>query len=114
MSRKRRFTRDEKFKADYIAFMLSNSYAEKVEDSPTPPDRTWYVPHHAVYHPAKHTLRVVFDCSAKYHGISLNQVLLQGPDLANNLMTVLVRFRRQPIGMQSDIKGICFTKSELS
>ena len=37
-------------------------------------------------------IRVVFDCSSKYQGISLNEVLLHEPDLTNNLFGVLMRF----------------------
>lgn len=34
--------------------------------------KVWYIPHHAVYHPVKHKLRVVFDCAASYQGTFLN------------------------------------------
>lgn len=45
---------------------------------------TWYIPHHGVYHPRKpEKIRVVFDCSAKFAGTSLNDHLLTGPDLTN-------------------------------
>ena len=47
------------------------------------------------------TLRVVFDCTSPYKGTSLNKVLLQGPDLTNSLIGVLLKFRQEP-----DIKGM--------
>lgn len=50
--------------------------------------------------------RVVFDCSAKYEGASLNDVLLSGPDLANNLLGVLLRFRMKNIALMADIEGM--------
>lgn len=53
----------------------------------------WYILHCSVYHPKKpEKLRVVFDCSAKYKGSSVNDHLLSGPDTINNLKGVLIRF----------------------
>ena len=51
-------------------------------------------------------VRVVFDCAARYNGVSLNSKLLQGPDLANNLVGVLIRFREEPIAIMADIEGM--------
>ena len=71
--------------------MLVNNYAERVEGVKGPPGKTWYIPHHGVYHPNKpQKIRVVFDCSAKYKGISLNDTLLPGPDITNKLLGVLI------------------------
>lgn len=36
---------------------------------------------HGVYHLKKKTIRVVFDCGAKFQGTYVNSELLQGPDL---------------------------------
>ena len=47
--------------------------------------------------------RVVFDCSAKFAGTSLNDQLLQGPDLTNSLVGVLTRFRQEPAAFMADI-----------
>ena len=67
----------------------------------------WYLPHHPVYHPQKpDKVRVVFDCSAKYGNSSLNNQLLQGPDLTNSLVGVLTRFREKPIAFMSDIEAM--------
>ncbi|XP_070566165.1 uncharacterized protein [Ptychodera flava] len=69
--------------------------------------RVWYIPHHGVYHPKKpEKIRVVFDCSAKFQGVSLNNLLLQGPDLTNNLLGVLLRFRQEPIALMADIEAM--------
>ena len=66
---------------------------------------SWYIPHHGVYHSKKkHKILVVFDRSARYQGTSLNEHLLQGPDLMNSLVGVLCRFREQPIAIMGDIE----------
>ena len=86
----------EKYR-DTINGYVSSGYArrvpcseqENVKDSPV-----WYLPHHPVFHPQKPgKARVVFDCAAKFKGTSLNDQLLQGPDLTNGLLGVIIRFR---------------------
>ena len=64
----------------------------------------WYLIHHPVRHKVKKKLRVVFDCSRKFKDISLNDTLLQGPDLLNNLVGVLLRLREYPIAFVADIE----------
>ena len=82
---KRRLKADERYYADYCNFMsdiISKGYARKVDDEfKDEVGGTWYFPHHGIYHPQKAKLRVVFDCSATFEGHSLNDKLLQGPDL---------------------------------
>ena len=48
----------------------------------------------------------MFDCAARYKGYSLNDSLLQGPDLANNLVGVLIRFRQEQIALVADIEAM--------
>ena len=95
---KKKLERDSDYKKEYVAFMdkyMQKSYAEPVEDeNNTETGKIWYLPHHGVLHPVKKKLRVVFDCAAKYNKVSLNDVLLQGPNLTNGLIDVLFRFRR--------------------
>ena len=87
---------------------MAKGHAEIVPQSELQPDRgkTWYLPHHGVYHPRKKKLRVVFDCAAVYGGASLNKELLQGPDLNNTLLGVLLRFRHGPVAFITDIEGM--------
>ena len=47
---------------------------------------------------------VVFDCSAKYKGTSLNDHLLTGPNLTNGLTAVLCRFLKHPIAVIFDVE----------
>ncbi len=69
-------------------------------------NRLFYIPHHGVYHPKKQKLRVVFDCTASFQGRSLNSELLQGPDLTNTLVGVLLRFREEPVAIMADIESM--------
>ncbi|XP_073258669.1 uncharacterized protein [Porites lutea] len=69
--------------------------------------RTWYLPHHGVFHPQKQgKIRVVFDVASLHDGVSLNNQLLQGPDLTNNLLGILLRFRQYPKALVADIEGM--------
>ena len=55
--------------------------------------KTWYTPHHGGYHPSKPgKICVVFDCSAEFEGRSINQELLSGQNLANQVVDVLTCF----------------------
>lgn len=76
---KAKLMKDEKFKGDYTSFMgnvIERGYAEPVppEEIQGPIGRTWYIPHHGVYHPKKpEKIRIVYDCSAVYQGEFLNR-----------------------------------------
>ena len=105
---RRRFKNDKKFQEDYSSFMktlIDKGYARKCEKNSS---GLWYIPHHGVYHPSKNKLRVVFDCSARSNGVSLNDVLLQGPDLTNSLVGVLMRFRLEVIAIMGDIEAMFY------
>ena len=61
---------------------------------------SWYTPHRGVYHPHKpDKIRVVFDCSSEFHGRSLNKELVSEPDLINQIVGVLSRFRENEIAL---------------
>lgn len=97
----------------YMAFMgkiLENGHAE-VAPSLGEREECWYLPTFGVFHPQKPgQIRVVFDSSAKHLGISLNDVLLTGPDLNNTLLGVLMRFRKEKVAILADIQQMfyCF------
>ena len=112
---KARFKKSQRYHEDYCVFMgkiLNNGYAEEVAASEQMSDgngHVWYIPHHGVYHPKKpDKIRVVFDCSARCNGDSLNDHLLQGPDLINTLVGVLCRFRREPVAFMCDVEQMFF------
>ena len=95
--------------SDNIDDLLAKGYATKVPecDLENPQQPLWYLPHHPVYNPNKpDKIRVVFDCAAKYQGSSLNDNLLQSPDLTNGLVGVLIRFREGPVAMLADVEAM--------
>ena len=49
-------------------------------------------------------VRVVFDAASKFDGVSLNDNLLTSPDLLNNLVAILLRFRSGKIGVMADVQ----------
>ena len=109
---KRKFSKDEKFREDYVACLekvIGDGFAEKVplDVLERSDGKVWFIPHHGVYHHKKpDKIRVVFDCSAHSQGTSLNDELFQGPDLTNNLVGVLIRFRQEPVAVMSDVQSM--------
>ena len=107
-----RLRKDTKLAEDYKKFMdemINNGFAEEVpeEEQRRADGRVWYLPHHAVYHPTKpDKIRVVFDCAARYNGVSLNDILLTGPDQTNSLVDVLLRFRLERVAFTADVEGM--------
>ncbi|XP_045132270.1 uncharacterized protein LOC123516732 [Portunus trituberculatus] len=51
-------------------------------------------------------VKIVFDCAAPYKALPLNSQVMQGPDLNNNLMGVLLRFRQERVAIMADIKAM--------
>ena len=76
---KQRFLKDQKFFDDYKKFMdnlLVKGYTKQPEVVLS--GKTWYIPHHGVYHASKPgKLRVVFDRSAEFQGKPINRELYQ-------------------------------------
>ena len=63
------------------------------------------MPHHGDVHARKPgKRRVVFDSTARFNGVALNDLLLKGPDLNNSLIGVLLRFRKDVGALSCDIK----------
>ena len=104
---KRKLLRNKDLHNDYKGFMaeiIGKGYARRVSaDVQKSSNVKWYIPHHGIYDPHKPgKIRVVFDCSAKYQGKSLNDLLLNGPDLTNTLFGVLMRSRQERIALMAD------------
>ena len=67
----------------------------------------FYLPHHAVIREDKRTTktRVVFDASARdVNGVSLNSCLEAGPALHPDLVGILLRFRKNQVGVMGNVE----------
>lgn len=105
----RRFEREQELERDYRKFIqeyedlghmeIVNSEKESIEP-------TVYLPHHPVIKQESITtkVRVVFDASMKTTtGISLNDQLMVGPKLQDDLFNILLRFRCHEFVITADI-----------
>ena len=106
-----RFKKNPKFFEDYQILMkdliLQCAGEVPVDRLKVQDGKVNYVPHAGVYNPKKPgQIRVVFDCSAQFNGVSLNDYLLQGPDFMNDLMGILCRFRKESVAFMTDIKSM--------
>ena len=64
-----------------------------------------YLLHHGVKHASKPgKVIIVFDCSTNYGGTSLNNKLLSGSDLTNQLAGVLIRFRTEEVAFMVTLR----------
>lgn len=70
-----------------------------------------YISHHEVLQPDSNStpVRIVFNSSASYMGHALNDYLAKGPDLLNNLLGILIRFREEATALTGDIKKMYHT-----
>ena len=110
---KQQFLKDPKYFSEYSSFMddmIEKGYAEKVpvDELKFDPGQGWYLVHFSVRHKQKKKLRIVFDCSRKFYGLSLNDALLQGPDMTSSLLGVLLRFREGKFAFSADIESMFY------
>ncbi|XP_054267181.1 uncharacterized protein LOC128989325 [Macrosteles quadrilineatus] len=86
---------------------LNSNIIERVVESSVTDRPVHYLPHHAVVKESSLTTKVrpVFDASAvDSRGNSLNSCLEKGPNLIELIPALLMKFRKHPIGVISDIK----------
>ncbi|XP_055628176.1 uncharacterized protein LOC129769750 [Toxorhynchites rutilus septentrionalis] len=106
----RRMTRELELGATLRAKMedyLRKGYARKLttEELRQPYDRIWYLPIFPVFNPNKPgKLRIVWDAAAAVNSISLNSVLMTGPDQLTELPAVLYKFRQYPVAIGGDVR----------
>ncbi|XP_058816417.1 uncharacterized protein LOC131679698 [Topomyia yanbarensis] len=97
--------------ADYLETKIqehvSKGYVRKLtpEELQVRHARIWYLPIFVVANPNKPgKFRLVWDAAATAFGVSLNSVLLKGPDQLTSLLSVLIRFREFKVAVSGDIK----------
>lgn len=94
----------------YTAFMLEYltlKHMEEISNDEDISNNVYYLPHHAVFKDSSLTtkLRVVFDGSVKPRtGTSLNEELMIGPPLQQNICDLITRWRQHKICLVADIK----------
>ena len=106
-----KFNRQPDLKMKYVEIInqyIKDEHATKIDVNKRNDNfnnKVNYIPHHAVTNinkPGK--IRIVFDAGAKCQNTSLNENLLKGPDLSNNLVRVLLRFRQGKFCVMADIE----------
>ncbi|XP_062538645.1 uncharacterized protein LOC134206917 [Armigeres subalbatus] len=109
----RRFQQNSELKVSYADFIreyvqLGNMVQVPVstsEDTTTLP--VCYLPHHAVFKLDSTTtkLSVVFDASCKTSsGVSLNDALIVGPVIQDDLISITLRFRLLSVAIVADVE----------
>jgi len=109
-SLEKRLSQNEDLKNQYVEFL--NEYEAlghmtRIENLPAIHTECYYMPHHAVLRSSSVTtkLRVVFDASAKSNnGISLNDMLMNGGVVQDDLVSIVLRFRLHEYVMTADIE----------
>ncbi|XP_049301447.1 uncharacterized protein LOC125775048 [Anopheles funestus] len=108
----RRLNRDNNLKQQYHEFMeeylrLGHMTEVSTVDKVKAEGVSYYLPHHAVLKQASTTTkcRVVFDASHRTStGTSLNDILLNGPQFQDDIVSILLRFRMRRVGVVADVE----------
>ncbi|XP_071573525.1 uncharacterized protein [Temnothorax nylanderi] len=106
---KRRLAQEPQLREEYTNFL--NEYERlghvtEISVSDVTEDG-YFIPHHPVFKRDSHTtkLRVVFNASSKSSsGVLLNDVLLAGPTLQEDLFSIVTRFRTHRYALSADIE----------
>ncbi|XP_066261198.1 uncharacterized protein [Euwallacea similis] len=108
----KRLEKDKDLKKQYVEFMTEYenlghmTLQGPIERDISIPNNSYFLPHSAVLKNSITTkYRVVFDASCKTSsGISLNDTLLVGPVVQDDLYSILIRLRLRKIVLSADIK----------
>ncbi|XP_076549204.1 uncharacterized protein LOC143306713 [Osmia lignaria lignaria] len=105
----KRFEKNPQLKVEYCHFLDEYKQLNHLSllENKTLTMPGFYLPHHAVIREDSITtkIRVVFDGSARTSsGVSLNNALMVGPTIQDDLFTLLTRFRSRRYALTADIE----------
>ena len=87
--------------------MFGSGHAVTIDESEAKKyGKIWYQSHFCVT--TSNKFHVVFDCSAKFKGVCVNDFLYKGPSMRNSLVGVLIRFRTYLCALISDIRKLYY------
>ena len=90
----------------YCQVMEANTakgYVRKLEPGEIDDGPSWYLPHLVREDKETTKVRIVHDSAARYGGVSLNDTMLPGPKLQQDVFDVLLRFRSNPVALVADL-----------
>ena len=105
----RRFQEHPDLHQAYSGFMQEYEelgHTNQINEDTSSTEERYYLPHHAVFKSSSSTTRnrVVFDGSCRSrNGLSLNDTLLVGPTIQQDLYSIILRFRTYQIAFTADI-----------
>ena len=79
----------------------AKGYVRRLEPGEIDGGPSWYLPHFPAVREDKETtkVRIVYDSAARYGGVCLNDIMLRGPKLQQDVFNVLLRFRCNPVAL---------------
>ena len=100
---------------EQLQVLIDKGYARKVSKEELDSwilagKKAYFISHQMVIVPENKTtpIRVVFNSSQKFMGVSLNSCLSLGPDTLNNLQGILIRFREHKFAAAGDISKMFY------
>ena len=87
--------------------MINNGYAEHVPEVRIDDLEYLHLHHHAVSK-KNGNMRIVYDCANMFNGMLLSDQCLQGPNLNNPLLNVLLRFCEFEFAFMVDVESMYF------
>lgn len=111
LNTEKRLEKEPEWKAAYreqIHEMISRGAATKLtqEEFDNWKGPKWYISHLVAPNPHSSStpVRIVWNSSQEFHGVSLNDLLYKGPDVLNQIRGVLLRFRTGLYAALGDVK----------